>query len=365
MFRSFFVWFGAVGLVLILLASVCGGAGTDATSRGVTVEAWLSQTAPAQGHEHVQHVAAASIHTVNSLFPRITRASYPARDPGKTSGQKTGETASPGKSAELLVGGLDLWTSFPDLTPPFVAGDWLYHAFPLLSGRPIHIDAHAADENLAGKPSLLDKERLPFLMERADAMKSVGRFPTGPEGGYANLRIEVSHSAHHLKLLGNSYFGTHDVLYECRVGLGAPEFPTPVGLYFVTHIYDDDPWWIPPKNRAWAMGQSPSRRVYGGTMAPLLKKRFDRSSRRRSKSVSEDFVAGRVRLDDYGYRFHGTNSPRSIGYNQSHGCVRMYPKDARHLANLIKGYVGTVARKEDQNGSFVVLRAPVRLNLVK
>ncbi len=365
MFRSFFVWFGSIGMVLSLFASICVGAGTVASTGGSNLEAWLSQTAPAQSSEQPRQEGDSRIHTVSSIFPRIARASHPATIPEKIGDPKRGETVSLCRSGELLVGGLDLWRSTPDLKPPVVAGDWLYQAFPLLSGRPIHIDALPTEENLSGRPSLLNRERLPVLIGRTDSMNSVGRFPTGPEGGYSSLRIEVSHSSHYLKVLGNSFYGSQEVLYECQVGLGAPEFPTPVGLYFVTHIYDDDPWWIPPKNRAWAYGQSPSRRVYGGTMAPLLKKRFERSSRRSAKSTAEDFIAGKVRLDDYGYRFHGTNSPGSIGRNQSHGCVRMRPKDARQVANIIKGYVGTAERKEDQNGSFVVLRAPVRLNLVK
>ena len=70
-------------------------------------------------------------------------------------------------------------------------------------------------------------------------------------------------------------------------------------------------------------------------------------------------------MDDYGYRFHGTNQPRSIGHNQSHGCVRMVPEDARKVASLIKEYVGIADEKANENGKFVVLRAPVRLNLVK
>ncbi len=87
------------------------------------------------------------------------------------------------------------------------------------------------------------------------------------------IEIEVSHSEHVFKLLGKSLEGKREVLYQCKVGLGGPGFPTPVGTYFVTHIYDDNPWWIPPKDRAWAVGNSPSQRVYGGIMAPLLKKR--------------------------------------------------------------------------------------------
>jgi len=177
------------------------------------------------------------------------------------------------------------------------------------------------------------------------------------------LEIEVKHSEHTFTLFFNSGYGPRQPLYNCRVGLGGPGFPTPVGTYFVTHIYDDNPWWIPPKDRAWAAGDKPSKRVYGGTMAPLLKKRDVKS--KKEAAQSEDKVAGPVKLEDYGYRFHGTNAPRSIGHNQSHGCVRMLPDDAKKVAALIKDHVGTIDRRESENGSFVILRSPVRLNLVK
>jgi lipoprotein-anchoring transpeptidase ErfK/SrfK len=179
------------------------------------------------------------------------------------------------------------------------------------------------------------------------------------------LEIEVSHSEHTLKLIGHTPSGTREIMYQCRVGLGATSFPTPVGVYFVTHIYDDDPWWIPPKDRAWAAGQSPSRKVYGGIMAPLLKKNPVRVAKKQSAGENDDWFAGPVKLDDHGYRFHGTNQPRSIGRNESHGCVRMLPDDVKKIAAILKGSVGTVDRRESENGTFVLLKSPVRLNLVK
>jgi lipoprotein-anchoring transpeptidase ErfK/SrfK len=181
---------------------------------------------------------------------------------------------------------------------------------------------------------------------------------------FRRLEIEVSHSRHYLRLLAESPSGEKMVLHKCGVGLGGPGFPTPVGEYYVTHIYDENPWWIPPKDRAWAAGDSPSQRVYGGTMAPLLKKRPVRT-KKAVAGEAEDMVDGEVKLDDYGYRFHGTNAPRSIGRNQSHGCVRMLPADAGKVAGLIKEHVGVADRRESENGPFVVLKAPVRLNLVK
>lgn len=179
------------------------------------------------------------------------------------------------------------------------------------------------------------------------------------------LEIEVKHGEHTLSLFFHTADGSKEALYHCRVGLGGPGFPTPVGTYYVTHIYDEQPWWIPPKDRAWAAGERPSKKVYGGTMAPLLKKRDVKEKDKKRGLPSEDMIAGRVKLEDYGYRFHGTNAPRSIGRNQSHGCVRMLPADAKKVAELIKEHLGTTERRESENGSYVVLKCPVRLNLVK
>ena len=185
-----------------------------------------------------------------------------------------------------------------------------------------------------------------------------------PARAFPKLEIEVRHSSHLLKVMRSDPTGNMDTVFQCRVGLGGPGFPTPTGTYYVSHIYDKDPWWIPPDNRAWAAGQSPSRKIYGGTMAPLLKKRLQRTSRKEALQ-SEDKIAGKVQVDDWGYRFHGTNAPRSIGSNASHGCVRMLPSDARRVAELIKEQVGTKdQQRESENGSFVVLRAPVILTIV-
>lgn len=229
------------------------------------------------------------------------------------------------------------------------------------------VRASAGPTRTARNPSLVDRHRMETLLRPSDSHTAVGTFPTGPEGGDLKyIEIEVSHSAHIFKLYASSLFGKKEVLYECKVGLGNPrEFPTPIGVYFVTHIYDKDPLWIPPTNRDWAAGQSPSKKVYGGTMAPLLKKRSGKSKSKKQTPDPEDKIAEQVKLNDDGYRFHGTNAPRSIGQNQSHGCVRMLPDDARKVADLIKEHVGEAERKESENGSYVILKQPVRLNLVK
>lgn len=226
--------------------------------------------------------------------------------------------------------------------------------------------------------SLVERKRMDSLVMPNTFLKGLGNLASVPPAKveksqvpetpvWKRLEIEVSHSSHVFTLFHERSDGTRETLYECKIGLGAPEFPTPVGVYYVTHIYDQDPWWIPPANRAWAAGDSPSQRVYGGTMAPLLKKKV-MSVRKKEKGrerAHEDFVENQVKLEDYGYRFHGTNQPRSIGRNQSHGCVRMLSDDAKKVSNLIKDHVGALDRRESENGPFVVLNAPVILNLVR
>lgn len=238
---------------------------------------------------------------------------------------------------------------------------------PVLSGEGDSGDTRP-DKGSANRPALLERSQMETLLMPGDHLRSVGNLPTAAqektkEEDRKLLEIEVSHSGHVLRLLRRDGLVKTDVLHECRVGLGAPSFPTPVGTYFVTHIYDQDPWWIPPPNRPWAAGQSPSRKVYGGTMAPLLKKRPAKS--KKTEWFAEDMVELPVSLEDYGYRFHGTNAPRSIGRNESHGCVRMLPADAKKVASLIKEHVGVANRLESANGSFVILKSPIRLNLIK
>lgn len=226
--------------------------------------------------------------------------------------------------------------------------------------------------------SLVERKRIDSLLMPGPFLKSLGSLPTVQDvrdekltedepSFWKRLEIEVSHSSHVFTLYSEGANGKRETLYECKIGLGAPEFPTPVGVYYVTHIYDQDPWWIPPPNRAWAAGDSPSQRVYGGTMAPLLKKKVVnvRKKDKEKDKLQEDFVENQVKLEDYGYRFHGTNQPRSIGRNQSHGCVRMLSDDAKKVSSLIKDHVGALERRESENGPFVVLKAPVKLNLVK
>lgn len=221
--------------------------------------------------------------------------------------------------------------------------------------------------NLPSNPQPNPPAQMETRLEPSQPLRSQGNSPgnDNPTGEY--LDIEVNYYGFTLDLYSNSPDGRRQKLCkQKRVALGAAGFDTPAGAYYVTHIYLDKPWWIPPKNRAWAAGDSPSQKVYGGTMAPLLKKRPVRQKKQAQTPPDlEDAIENEVRLDDDGYRFHGTNAKRSIGSRASHGCVRMLPEDAKEVANLIVDRVGVAGEGSAENGVYTILKAPVRLNIVK
>lgn len=199
------------------------------------------------------------------------------------------------------------------------------------------------------------------LVDAADRTLTAGSLVGESTRVYSRLEIRVDRSAYRLDLVGFRG-GNEKLLYTTRVGLGSPEFPTPRGSFYVCRIFDDKPLWIPPPDRWWAWGQSPSRSVYGGHMMPFFKKVKSKSKGLEDDPV--DLVEPQVKMVDAGaYRIHGTNSPWSVGSGQSHGCVRMLNSTVKILADNLKMYAGTTTRGETANGPFVNLARPVKLIL--
>lgn len=89
-----------------------------------------------------------------------------------------------------------------------------------------------------------------------------------------------------------SLFKSGEKIKEYRVASGAERFPSPLGVWSI--IRKDD----------WGEG-------FGGQWMGL-----------------------NVPWGVYG--IHGTQKPGSIGHNASHGCIRMYSKDAAELASIVK-----------------------------
>jgi len=100
-----------------------------------------------------------------------------------------------------------------------------------------------------------------------------------------------------------------------KVATGQAIYPTPTGTFHIV-VKEMNPWWYPPTYDSWAKGLKP---VPPGPDNPL-------GTRWMGLSVP-------------GVGIHGTDEPTSIGYSESHGCIRMQVPDAEWLFTKVQ--VGT------------------------
>ena len=134
------------------------------------------------------------------------------------------------------------------------------------------------------------------LVATAEALcqeKQAGSRPDA-EDSPVQRRVVVSIPDRKLALIEN---GRVVKIYPTAVG--APASPTPSGTYKIAQRVANPTWYAPGK----VVGPGKSNPV-GTRWLGLTKK---------------------------GYGIHGTNAPRSIGKNASHGCVRMRNKDVEDL----------------------------------
>jgi lipoprotein-anchoring transpeptidase ErfK/SrfK len=108
--------------------------------------------------------------------------------------------------------------------------------------------------------------------------------------------------------------GRSRLLRVFRVAVGQPSYPTPLGRFRIIRK-TKNPWWYPP-DAGWASGASP---IPPGPGNPL-------GTRWMGLSV------GAVGI-------HGTYNSASIGGFASHGCIRMYLRDAERLFRRVR--IGT------------------------
>ncbi len=129
--------------------------------------------------------------------------------------------------------------------------------------------------------------------------------------GGANAPLIVVDRAHNRLVL---YRGATPVR-TFPVATGQAIYPTPAGTFQIV-VKQRDPWWYPPTYDSWAKGLQP---VPPGPNNPL-------GTRWMGLSVP-------------GVGIHGTDEPASIGYSESHGCIRMQVPDAEWLFDHVQ--VGT------------------------
>jgi lipoprotein-anchoring transpeptidase ErfK/SrfK len=85
--------------------------------------------------------------------------------------------------------------------------------------------------------------------------------------------------------------------------VGAPESPSPVGVYKIVTSIPDPTWY--GKGKVVAPGKN--------------------------NPIGTRWLG----LSLTGYGIHGTNNPSSIGHNASHGCVRMRNRDVEELFGMV------------------------------
>jgi lipoprotein-anchoring transpeptidase ErfK/SrfK len=106
------------------------------------------------------------------------------------------------------------------------------------------------------------------------------------------------------------------ITHSWVVATGLPEYPTPTGLYsLIEKRYM--PTWVNPAPDTW--GASMPESIPPGPNNPLGLRALNWSAP--------------------AIRFHGTSATYSLGFNASHGCVRMSNEDVIQLYDMIE--VGT------------------------
>jgi L,D-transpeptidase ErfK/SrfK len=131
----------------------------------------------------------------------------------------------------------------------------------------------------------------------------------------AHLMPDVDHSGIVINLPERRlyYFDAPGGPVSFPVTVGKEGWETPTGATYIANKRENPTWTVPDKIRA----ESPELPavVPPGPDNPLGKYAMD--------------------LGFSGIRIHGTNNPKSIGRQSSHGCIRMYPADIEKLFNMV------------------------------
>ncbi|MDX1252680.1 MAG: L,D-transpeptidase family protein [Gammaproteobacteria bacterium] len=109
------------------------------------------------------------------------------------------------------------------------------------------------------------------------------------------------------------FFRQGELAFFYPVGLGRPDWQTPVGRFKVANLQENKTWYVP--------------------------KSIQEEMRREGKAVLTEVPPGPenplgkhwIGLNFDGYGIHGTIAPASIYHFQSHGCIRSHPDDIARL----------------------------------
>jgi lipoprotein-anchoring transpeptidase ErfK/SrfK len=144
---------------------------------------------------------------------------------------------------------------------------------------------------------MVKRERM--LAGLAALLVAVGRAMAQEQEQAAARRIVVSIPDRKLALIEDG-----KVVKIYATAVGAPKTPSPAGTFTILQRVPNPTWYHAGK----VVGPGKNNPV--GTRW--------------------------IGLSQKGYGIHGTNSPRSIGHNVSHGCIRMLNRDVEQLFELVK-----------------------------
>jgi hypothetical protein len=113
--------------------------------------------------------------------------------------------------------------------------------------------------------------------------------------------IVIDRGANSLKL-----YDAHHLVRTFHVATGQSAYPTPAGVWQIV-VKQENPWWVPPPS-PWAAG---AHAIPPGPGNPLGTRWMG--------------------LNAAGVGIHGTPDDASIGYSESHGCIRMHIPEAEWL----------------------------------
>jgi L,D-transpeptidase ErfK/SrfK len=112
-------------------------------------------------------------------------------------------------------------------------------------------------------------------------------------------------------------FDDGNLIASWPVTVGRPDWPTPLGSFYVVSLQTNPTWHVPPAIREEMEedGIDPGDEVKPGPRNPL----------------GQSWVG----LDHGGIGIHGTNRPLSIFLFGSHGCVRLNPEAGTKLLHIV------------------------------
>ena len=265
------------------------GGMTLAQAKAAVEKVYLSPVKLVVGTHHFTATARQLGFHVYTVTP--LRAAYAI---GRTSSKPAGDVAL---VSRLAGGGMQAYLKYLNKTFRRDAVDAHYSLtsyklklWPDIWGRTI--------DKAAAVPAILTALRDPARAEVRVPISVVKPTVTARKIGYA---VVIDRGAHHLTL----YRGAK-VVRVIGVAVGQSAYPTPTGHF---NVVDKqlNPWWYPPAS-PWAQGEKP---VPPGPGNPLGTRWMGISSP--------------------GVGMHGTPDDASIGYSESHGCIRMHVPDAEWL----------------------------------